>query len=701
MSAITVTTSAAHSHPTEPLLHASTPYASTFHDLLTRQPPHPDTRSPTWDMPLSLEGDPVTAHERRGYWERTARKRLRRLRAVDGAILLAIGAWALYTAVRYFIAYVIYPAAHRQTVALALGISSLVSLTATLLIVFRYLIPHRLLLHDLPKFLRFRLSPPPLLFPLIASLFLLAPAAVNFALVFVWHRSSTPGLSLQGRCRWDLDVVWVGTGGQCQEHAAAWGAWLAAAAARLGLTAAALVGYHCIHRAHQSARLPSSPYFADLTDKSRQVSSPPLTSPRRTLSLRRVSLSPRNPPSDPFSPPPRPHSFFNTRPAIIPDVSPEPAHGHGHVGSMPSLTDATTEDDVHGVGSSESGGAPPRSLRRVRSVYDMQQGGSSRSSEDDSGLGFAHDDSDLQGFADRFRNLVSQVSRDIEDGLDLRSSASKSSSPSPSPSPPPPMPAFHHVLDTHIPYTSIDEFGRPSPPDERIAVLGGVVRRMPTIESVGSRERDRAMSSMGAWPPSPTTASLSSSRPPTRATMLSISVGDNTSQPPSRSNSLTYAAPPRGVPVTEVGELSSPRSSVRGSSGTSTSYHTAPPSGGSSTRSSGGEVPAGGAPPRSRSNSLGATEVLTPVTEHGESGELIHRLVASPEQLSPAPHADPLPPPGHVHDGGGGGAVTELGELGPGTVHSHDFAHSLPSVASYHTAPQSSLASSTNADSHI
>ncbi|KAI0062976.1 hypothetical protein BV25DRAFT_489065 [Artomyces pyxidatus] len=351
-------------------------------------------------------------------------------------------------------------------------------------------------------------------------------------------------------------------------------------------------------------------------------------------------------------PPPRPASFFGRQTAVIPEFNDGRLVGShsrptmSRASSVPSLTDktsATSEDDL--LGSTESGGAH-KSLRRIRSSYDMNAGSShSHASSSEEAKAVLPDD-DLQGFADRFRSLVSQVSRELEEGLQLEPDDDIAA---------PRTPPIHHVLDTHIPYASLDEFGRPMH-DERIAVLGGVVRRMPTIESVGSRELMSIRSGLPNGLNSPTTTSSMSSRPPTRATMLSLS--DGASAPPSRSNSLhAAAAPPRMA--SELGELarepttSSSRSSVRGSTGTS--YYTMPP-GSSSTRSSEGLAGA----PRSRSNSLGATEVLSPVTELGELGReddvLGSRLSAALEEYYTAPTG------GRAQ--AGMAEVSELGELG-------------------------------------
>ena len=92
-----------------------------------------------------------------------------------------------------------------------------------------------------PQLLSQSVSPRHALLFLVAF-FLFAPAVVNLVLVFVWRHVGS-SLSLRGRCHWNVDVVWVGVGGQCVPHAPAWGVWLAAAISRLALTAIVLVRY--------------------------------------------------------------------------------------------------------------------------------------------------------------------------------------------------------------------------------------------------------------------------------------------------------------------------------------------------------------------------------------------------------------------------------------------------------------------------
>lgn len=104
------------------------------------------------------------------------------------------------------------------------------------------------------------------------------------------------------------------------------------------------------------------------------------------------------------------------------------------------------------------------------------------------------------------------------------------------------------------PVLGYNEFGMPYPPDENIRVLNGIIRRMPTIESMGSGE----VGSIGAG--SITRCADGSimlngtySRPPTRNTLASYATrsswsgteyetGHSSSRPPSQAGSLSARA---------------------------------------------------------------------------------------------------------------------------------------------------------------
>jgi hypothetical protein len=85
-----------------------------------------------------------------------------------------------------------------------------------------------------------------------------------------------------------------------------------------------------------------------------------------------------------------------------------------------------------------------------------------------------------------------------------------------------------------------NEFGVPYPPDENIRVLGGFIRRMPTIESMGSDEMTNRSSVSHRQDP----GNRGSSR---RTTVLTITttghdIAGHGGDPPSRANSLSNRA---------------------------------------------------------------------------------------------------------------------------------------------------------------
>ncbi|KIY48611.1 hypothetical protein FISHEDRAFT_73582 [Fistulina hepatica ATCC 64428] len=117
-------------------------------------------------------------------------------------------------------------------------------------------------------------------------------------------------------------------------------------------------------------------------------------------------------------------------------------------------------------------------------------------------------DGDMQEFAHQFRTLVAQISRETEEGLayaqsDIPSGAESYESglderrSDESTSVPLPLWAQHRMMTPATEYViSVDEFGRPYPPEDHIQLMNGIVRRMPTIESFGSWELSRPPTSL-------------------------------------------------------------------------------------------------------------------------------------------------------------------------------------------------------------
>ena len=169
-------------------------------------------------------------------------------------------------------------------------------------------------------------------------------------------------------------------------------------------------------------------------------------------------------------------------------------------------------------------------------------------------------------FVDRFQPIASQIAQETDQALDL---AHSNHSPSPKTTngiptrdlPPSYKEDWDDFNDPRVglslninngnnifnlppvfPALGYNEFGLPYPPDQNVRVLNGYIRRMPTIESMGSGE---VGSSMGASSSRAVESIVNSSRPPTRNTLLSLhstEYDSPNSEPPSRTNSLSAHA---------------------------------------------------------------------------------------------------------------------------------------------------------------
>ncbi|KAJ8519273.1 hypothetical protein ONZ45_g3770 [Pleurotus djamor] len=207
------------------------------------------------------------------------------------------------------------------------------------------------------------------------------------------------------------------------------------------------------------------------------------------------------------------------------------------------------------------------------------------SSEFSSSVELDHTDPAMDSFYDRYNAAINQIHRETEEGMRYAEPDTPTGLP---PGAAPPRPSENYLATMAM----YDEYGRPRPPEGHVRMLGAYVKRMPTIESIGSREAGSFSERRGSLSPR-----NSLSRPPTRAnTFSTISV----SEPPSRSNSLSVAAErlasgspasPAGsgsgvgvlAGVSEVGEIVGPRVGSAGTFGSGadtqpslgTSYYTA------------------------------------------------------------------------------------------------------------------------------
>ncbi|KAH7911136.1 hypothetical protein BJ138DRAFT_1151375 [Hygrophoropsis aurantiaca] len=96
-------------------------------DLIARQPTHPDGPQPGWDLGLNLLGDHLTAAECKSLEERFIKRRLRRLQAATIALELALVAWAVYSTIRYCLTLATTGMEFARVPALALGITSAIA----------------------------------------------------------------------------------------------------------------------------------------------------------------------------------------------------------------------------------------------------------------------------------------------------------------------------------------------------------------------------------------------------------------------------------------------------------------------------------------------------------------------------------------------------------------------------------------------
>lgn len=252
------TSHTSHSYPTEPLLQdSSTVASSAYHDMLSRQPAHPAGPRTGWDMGLSLDGHPMTSRERRRFWEQTVRRRLKLLKTFKVSlelimgkflpqqqvyqILYATGAWAVFNAIRYFIAYTIYISIDGQTVALVMGTATTLSFAFLICAAVLALLQVRLMVHHIP--IRAILITGTVLRSL-ASFCLIAPAIVNLILTIVWRNSLGSEFGLGQRCQLDIDVIWSVSNKSCSPPT--WGLWLGLAIARVVVTSMVIVSYTTI-----------------------------------------------------------------------------------------------------------------------------------------------------------------------------------------------------------------------------------------------------------------------------------------------------------------------------------------------------------------------------------------------------------------------------------------------------------------------
>jgi hypothetical protein len=354
-------------------------------------------------------------------------------------------------------------------------------------------------------------------FHALSSFFLLAPAVYNLVMTFMWRNSTNPELNFQHRCHPDLDVIWSVSSPRCNSRV--WGTWLALSIIRLILTLCIIVSsppVFCFH-AHTVVQI----IYHVVSYRTRR----PMYSARHQYHYQRRSQQ-----SDSQSS--IPPSFAAYLPS---DDSPL----HSSRPAQHQASDSTLSSHTHSKNSSSQ--QSPRTLHLHSSMSSLYSGeDAALEAEINEQIAHPQQNQEHSGFVDRFRALISQITRETDLGIEFARHDSMLYDENSSLCMPPVPPAVGY-----------DEFGRPYPPEEHVSFLNGYIRRMPTIESMGSREMGSMTISTGLTQSRRSTATFS--QPPTRSNTFSSSAG---SQLLSGDSSLVACEIPTALGRTnEMGEL--------------------------------------------------------------------------------------------------------------------------------------------------
>ncbi|KAG1733940.1 hypothetical protein EDD22DRAFT_960143 [Suillus occidentalis] len=232
----------------------------TYHDLLSRQPLHPDGPR-HWDLGLDLTGDPITAAECKSLDDRSTKTKLRRLKWTCGAFEVVFGIWAIYCTIRYSLAFQTAFTSNIpiRTLALVLCVVSGISVAEVVVILLIPLLPE-----DGDGFVR-------AVRMVLRGCFVVlifATAIVNLVFVLVWRPVD--------RCGWDMDVSWSANSTVCRSASLA--AWTTVASFRVFATLIMILLYLYFLRAYFEARHPSrygrEMYYPPLMGSEDVVNSP-------------------------------------------------------------------------------------------------------------------------------------------------------------------------------------------------------------------------------------------------------------------------------------------------------------------------------------------------------------------------------------------------------------------------------------------
>ncbi|KAG8957847.1 hypothetical protein FRC03_009756 [Tulasnella sp. 419] len=496
-------------------------------------------------------------------------------RVIANRVVLAIlVAWTTYTGTRYFIAF---SDAHqvplRRAYSLAFGTLSSISFLGNVF-VFMFSIVR--------TFQSARLQQ---VVVGISSITIICPALINLILVATSRSTEDPNswMSLRGRCLWDIDVVWQGQSGQCYPGVF-WGAWLAGAISRLVLTIvfialAHLLTYLSLNLAKPpiSRRSPSQTALV-APSTATTISSPVFPyshgSPVTAQESHRTGSQPQLP-------------LALRRPSLAQSRTSGSIHDHN--GTLRSSQDGSEANHTATSTLTPSNYRARYTPSQLNPSSTQGEWGYQGSSPVEGTDGATNSTRQLQQIAANFQNATHQVSRETEDGMrlpdprdpgrsmdnpylaqfrrrdgNLQPTPSPSSSSSSSPqryytpaqelSQPQIDPSNIQSLDSSDEYDShsdseiqqhreqfiiqeqhnvmVMEQALREEGYEHVVVMGGVVRRMSTILSLGGGS---SIGDRDPWTPTPGSAQMGISRSPTMSTTRSGVLGHQQTVHPSLS----------------------------------------------------------------------------------------------------------------------------------------------------------------------
>ncbi|KAF8808746.1 hypothetical protein BYT27DRAFT_7164032 [Phlegmacium glaucopus] len=534
----TNTTTTVHSQPIEPLLRPTTPRAGHDHDVSSHQSRNPETLLglPRWSQSriMSLRHSAAILSDK-GFTERNPLKRVKLLRRIKNVLAILMALWAVYSTVRYLLAFYIYGSLTGQAISITLGAITGLSFALTCCATILGFVQPHLLIHG------FAVQPLLTMGSILqysASCCLFGPTVVNFILVFVWKNTTDQELQTRRRCGLDIDLVWSPSFSLCNRKTRNWGLWVALSVIRLVITLIIIITFHSI------------------------ASSIQLTPVRRTKSRRSQDKKAHH----------RLESYLT--PLI-------PGNGHSkssvvepHLGGDSGLPCQSSDSILSTKASPRNRLRPNRSRLSAFSEDDIQIEAPNDNNPDF--LPMNSDRVEPEGESNnfvvhRFRSLIAQIARETDEGLVFARSDGSGSSHHTVDSPPNQSPELGteaiYRIDHQEDYDHEDDFYTSSatqvngsyerqqyPAVEEIRMLNGFIRRMPTIESMGSHE---LLSSMGASSTHRDRERIGVSS--TLNTLVSRAGTDlsGTSEPHSQRNSLTAQAEVlTGLyHSTEIGEL--------------------------------------------------------------------------------------------------------------------------------------------------